>query len=95
MKQLGTHVHGPWALVTGAASGIGEGFARQAAAAGDLGIGLVVSNPGACNPGPLVSLAHERLRQTAQLNAITHLDLAHHQRTAVRSPLVNDKQEIR
>ena len=34
MKQPGKHVYGPWALVTGASSGIGEEFARQAAASG-------------------------------------------------------------
>jgi short-subunit dehydrogenase len=34
MKQLDEHVFGPWALVTVAASGIGEEFARQAAANG-------------------------------------------------------------
>jgi NAD(P)-dependent dehydrogenase (short-subunit alcohol dehydrogenase family) len=32
MKQPGKHVYDPWALITGASSGIGEEFARQAAA---------------------------------------------------------------
>jgi uncharacterized protein len=135
MKQLDKHVYGPWALVTGASSGIGEEFARQAAASGinvvlvarreerlkevagglaarydvetrvvpldlgrdgilgpvreatgDLDIGLVISNARAGNPGPFISLPHERLREIVQLNVITHLDLAHHfgQRLAQR-----------
>jgi hypothetical protein len=42
MKQLGKHVDGPWALVTGAPTGTGD----------DLDIGLVLSNAGARNaPG--------------------------------------------
>jgi short-subunit dehydrogenase len=31
MKRIDKHAYGPWALVTGASSGIGEEFARQAA----------------------------------------------------------------
>ena len=135
MKQLDKYLYGPWALVTGASSGIGEEFARHAAANGinvvlvarreerlnevaaeltarydiqaravavdlgrdgfldrvteatdDLDIGLLVSNAGAGNPGPFISLPRERLREIVQLNVITHLDLAHHfgQRLAKR-----------
>jgi uncharacterized protein len=127
VKQLDTHAYGPWALVSGASSGIGEEFARQAAANGinvvllarheerlkdvaaslnsqyevetrivaidlgrdgildlvgeatdDLDIGLVISNAGAGNPGPFISLPRARLREIVHLNVITHLELAHH-----------------
>jgi len=127
MKEIDNQRYGPWALVTGASSGIGEEFARQAAANGlnvvlvarreerlkevaaeltthhgiatrvlpvdlaadgafaaivertdGLDIGLVISNAGAGNPGPFISLPHDRLREIVRLNVVAHLDLAHH-----------------
>jgi short-subunit dehydrogenase len=44
----------------------------------DLDIGLVVSNAGAGNPGPFISLPRTGLREIVQLNVINHLELAHH-----------------
>src|SRR3984893_3395327 len=118
---------GPWALVTGASSGIGKEFARQIAASGinivlvarredllnevgvqfskrygvehrvvvldvsredfigqlasatnDLDIGLVVSNAGTGNPGEFLKHDRQLLRETVQLGAMAHLDIAHH-----------------
>jgi short-subunit dehydrogenase len=49
MKQLGKHVYGPRALVTGAPSGIGEKFAHQAAA---IGINVVLLQSGPVHLAP-------------------------------------------
>jgi short-subunit dehydrogenase len=51
MREIDNHTYGPWALVTGASSGIGEEFARQAAA---NGLNVV-----------LVARREERLREIA------------------------------
>jgi len=118
---------GPWALVTGASSGIGREFARQIAASGinvvlvarrqalleeagrefakaygvqyrvitadlskegflqpiaqatdDLDVGLVVSNAGTAVPGEFIKLEREQLAGMLRLNALAHLDIAHH-----------------
>jgi short-subunit dehydrogenase len=41
-------------------------------------LALVISNAGAGNPGPFISLPHDRLREIVRLNVFAHLDLAHH-----------------
>jgi short-subunit dehydrogenase len=118
---------GPWALITGASSGIGREFARQIAASGinvvlvarrlalleeagrefardfgvkyraigadlskegflqafaqvthELDIGLVVSNAGTASPGEFIKLDREELVGMLRLNALAHLDIAHH-----------------
>jgi uncharacterized protein len=118
---------GPWALITGASSGIGREFARQLAKVGlntvliarrrallqeagaslakdfgvqyrvitadfaeegfvetlgnstdDLDIGLVVSNAGSPSPGGFLSKDRDELAGQLRLNALSHLDIAHH-----------------
>jgi short-subunit dehydrogenase len=118
---------GPWAIVTGASSGIGRAFAAHLAAQGlnlvlvarstdqlselgkaltaahgihhrvatvdleepqgaqrlieataDLDVGLLVSNAGAGQPGALLEQDMMALHRRLQLNAISHLELAHH-----------------
>jgi uncharacterized protein len=118
---------GPWAVVTGASSGIGREFARQLAASGihvvlvarreallrevgasitsefgvkhrvvradlsedgfinqlieataDIDVGLVVSNAGTATPGEFRKFDRDALAQLFRLNAMSHLDIAHH-----------------
>src|SRR5262249_10943836 len=125
--NIGKDQFGPWALITGASSGIGREFARQLAQAGlntvlaarrgalleevgrsiakdfrvqyrvvtadfsedgfvetvanstdDLDIGLVVSNAAAPSPGLFLSKDRDELASQLRLNALSHLDIAHH-----------------
>jgi short-subunit dehydrogenase len=125
--NFGKEQFGPWAMITGASSGIGREFARQLAKAGlntvlasrrrgaleetgrlvaeeygvqyrvvtadlseegfietlvnatdDLDIGLVVSNAGAPRPGAFLSKDRDELASQLRLNALAHLDIAHH-----------------
>lgn len=118
---------GPWALITGASSGIGEEYARQLASHGfnlvlaarrvdlleqlgkeltnrfqiqyrtlfadltkqdghkilieqcsDLDIGLFVANAGAAKPGRFTARGYVDLSEKIQLNALSHVWLAHY-----------------
>jgi len=118
---------GPWAVITGASSGIGREFARQIAHAGlntvlvgrrsallddvgrsltrnsgvqfrvitadfseddfittvarqtaDLDVGLLVSNAGTPSPGKFLALDRAELADGLRLNALSHLEIAHH-----------------
>jgi short-subunit dehydrogenase len=127
MIHIDKQQFGPWAIVTGASSGIGKEFAYQLAAnglylvlvarrlplleelgqelsqkfgiqyravgadlseetflekveaaAGDLDVGLVISNAGTGNPGAFLSLEYSQLRQIVHLNVLSHLRLVHY-----------------
>ena len=49
----------------------------------------VVSNAGAGNPGPFISLPHERLREIVQLNVVAHLNLGEALHVELRQAGVN------
>src|SRR5271169_5311117 len=53
---------GPWALITGASSGIG----------------VVVSNAGTGNLGEFLKLDRQLLQETLRLSTMAHLDITHH-----------------
>ncbi|MFY1669246.1 SDR family NAD(P)-dependent oxidoreductase [Plantactinospora sp. WMMB334] len=124
--SVSTDQFGPWAVVTGASSGIGREFARQLAACGlnvvitgrspvltdigveiereygvlhravfvdlskatgadrvaeatsDLDVGLLVSNAGDMVPGEFLERDLRYALESMQLNALSHVMLAHH-----------------
>jgi len=56
-----------------------DGFLQPIAqATEDLDIGLVVSNAGTATPGEFIKLERELLASMLRLNALAHLDIAHH-----------------
>jgi short-subunit dehydrogenase len=56
-----------------------EGFVDTLAnSTDDLDIGLVVSNAGSHNPGRFLSKDGDELAYQLRLNALSHLDIAHH-----------------
>ena len=56
-----------------------EGFVETLAnSTDDLDIGLVVSNAGSPSPGGFLSTDRDELASQLRLNAVSHLDIAHH-----------------
>src|SRR3569832_82069 len=75
LPRLDAHTFGPWAVLTGASSGIGRAIARHVAASG---IGVVVGNAGFASPGELLKIDREELLRAVRIKVDANLVLVHH-----------------